>query len=190
MFCLNCGKEISDNATFCAACGQKVGNSSTTTGETSTASSPEMLIDYDVERLIGEKREYYVPKFKEMKQTGKKTSWNWCAFLFSTFWLVYRKMYLYGAIFFLVINGLSYISTYLSFAASICMGVFGNYIYMNRLESLSKEANLLDAGMKEQFIAKKSGVNLTAVIIILAIYVLLIFLLVFVFASLFALALS
>lgn len=187
MFCLNCGKEIADNATFCPACGQRVGNSSSSdNSSTTTDATSEILIDYDVECLIGEKSEYYIRKFKLMKQTGKKTSWNWCSFLFSTLWFVYRKMYLYAFILFLVGSGLSYISSYLSFAVTICAGIFGNYIYMTHLESLAKEANLLDSGMKEQFIKKKSGVNLAAVIVIAIVYVILLFLISFVIAFLFA----
>ncbi len=189
MFCLNCGKEIKDDATFCIACGQKVGEATTGSGSNSNSNS-EMLLDYDIERLIGKKQEYYVPKFKIMKQTGKKTSWNWGAFLFSAMWFVYRKMYLYAVLTFFVAGGLSYISSYLSFAFYIVLGIFGNYIYMNHLEGISKEANTMDASNKEMFILKKGGVNLTAVIVIMVISAVLSIAISFLYASVIIAALS
>lgn len=41
----------------------------------------------------------YVRKFQKQNDKGKKTGWNWAAFLFSPFWFFYRKAYKAGAFF-------------------------------------------------------------------------------------------
>ena len=53
------------------------------------------------ERLIGEKAEYYLPRFEKMENLNSFTGWNWCAFLFGGSWMVYRKMYVFGVLFWL-----------------------------------------------------------------------------------------
>lgn len=50
------------------------------------------------ERLIGTNVFYYMDKFEYMELYDTKTSWNWAAFFFGPFWMVYRKMYLNTAI--------------------------------------------------------------------------------------------
>ena len=48
--------------------------------------------------FVGENSFYYVPRIKEIKNTGKKASWNWSAFIFSFAYFFNRKMYVAGAI--------------------------------------------------------------------------------------------
>lgn len=48
--------------------------------------------------FVGENSFYYVPRMKQMKKTGKKTSWNWSAFIFNFMYYFNRKMYLMGAV--------------------------------------------------------------------------------------------
>ncbi|MGN0520691.1 MAG: RING finger protein [Candidatus Fimenecus sp.] len=53
----------------------------------------------------------YIPKFYAMEKAGKKTSWNWAAFLFAPYWYFYRKLYGIGAmlmVLLLAISGLTY----------------------------------------------------------------------------------
>ena len=38
----------------------------------------------------------YIPKFSRMNKSKKIISWNWAAFLFPGYWLLYRKCYLQG----------------------------------------------------------------------------------------------
>ncbi len=61
--------------------------------------SAEELVSY-----VGPNAHYYLPRFKNIAR-GRRVSWNWSAFLFTSYWLLYRKNYLTGAIT-LVINAL------------------------------------------------------------------------------------
>ncbi len=125
-------------------------------------------VDEDIQHLIGVKSEYYVPKFQEMKSRNKQTSWNWAAFLFAPYWLIYRKMYGYGvgflaATFLLSLIGSTFLS-FLSFAGNIAIGIFGNSIYMKSLEGKAMKAKSMNEPFRFQFIARNSGVNSTATI--------------------------
>ena len=48
-------------------------------------------------RIVMQRKEYYIPRFQKLKKQGNKTvSWNWAAFFFSTYWLAYRKCYIWA----------------------------------------------------------------------------------------------
>ena len=52
----------------------------------------------DMVSYIGPNSAYYLPRFYRMSRNGSRTSWNWPAFLFTPYWLLYRKNYLSGGI--------------------------------------------------------------------------------------------
>ncbi len=56
----------------------------------------------DTADQVSSSTQHYLAYFDKYKETGKKTSWNWAAFFFTSLWFFYRKMYLYG---FLVVLG-------------------------------------------------------------------------------------
>lgn len=60
----------------------------------------------DLAIFVGENTQYYLPKFKEMKKTGRMTI-NWSGFLLEFMFLIYRKMYLAAALVFVLSNLLS-----------------------------------------------------------------------------------
>jgi len=47
--------------------------------------------------------DYYARRFDSFKSGGSAVSWNWPAFLFSSVWLLYRKMWLYGFLYWIVL---------------------------------------------------------------------------------------
>lgn len=49
--------------------------------------------DYAV--VVGTKTEYYIPRFRRIA-AGDNGGWNWAAFFFGAYWLIYRKMYVGG----------------------------------------------------------------------------------------------
>lgn len=56
--------------------------------------------DEDVIRAFVQKNaDYYLNKWKLMAGTNSITSWNWASFSFLGFWMGYRKMYFYYAIY-------------------------------------------------------------------------------------------
>lgn len=56
----------------------------------------------DLAAVVGNNQAYYMTRFRRIEQTGKG-GWNWAAFLLSPFWLFYRKQYVLGAIYMLVL---------------------------------------------------------------------------------------
>ena len=126
-------------------------------------------LDEDLNQLIGQNnQDYYVSKFLEMKSQNKKATWNWPAFLFSGYWLLYRKMYIYGIGVILGALLLSEIPLVL-LAGYIVMGIFGNALYMNHLETKAKDMKTMDPMGKRLYAEKNGGVNSVAVIIALVI---------------------
>ncbi len=113
IYCSKCGKKSSKDAKFCTNCGNKL-----TTIEDSIKSTTENIKDViknnetyksftdtnydensradfnnkDMVNFIQKKAEYYIPKFKEIQESYKSTSWNWAAFFFNSWWFLYRKM--------------------------------------------------------------------------------------------------
>lgn len=133
--------------------------------------------DMIIQQLVGVKADYYIPKFQTMKAQNKQTSWNWPAFLVAPYWMIYRKMYGYGAgalavsfVFSLIGSGLL---SLLLLAGYIVFGVFANNIYMKFIESKAGQAQSMSEPFRTQFIAKNSGVNTTATILTVVGYVLL-----------------
>lgn len=69
----------------------------------------------DLSKIVKQNTIYYMPVFKHMKQ-HKRNRFNFCAFLFSGGWMLYRKQYKLGTIFTLLLFILQ--------IASICFSVF------------------------------------------------------------------
>lgn len=79
--------------------------------------NPAELIDDvpagDVAKLVQNNTPYYMPTFMNLKRYGKNR-FNFCAFLFSGGWLLYRKQYKLGAIISAIIVALNIASTYVT----------------------------------------------------------------------------
>lgn len=61
----------------------------------------EMLEDVsarDVAAAVGNNTAYYLPRFRRFNESGALCSWNWGAFLFTSYWLFHRKNYLAGSL--------------------------------------------------------------------------------------------
>lgn len=113
--------------------------------------------------VVEHNTEYYIPKFQELRSQEKKTSWNWAAFLIAPYWMIYRKMYGYGAIalaigFLLTVGGNGFL-TMVALAGYVAAGIFGDYIYMNHLEKRIQQANTLGQYERAEYLEKQSGVN-------------------------------
>lgn len=68
----------------------------------------------DLVTFVGANSAYYLPRFYRMSRDGSHVSWNWMSFLFTPYWLLYRKNYLFGSIVLVltlaqtVVQGVSY----------------------------------------------------------------------------------
>lgn len=115
MYCTSCGKAIQSNARFCAHCGTQVQgaairqdqNASPSLPIRPSAASQELIRqpykpepeDHVLKLFIGKRADEYLYKWKH------NSHWNWPAFLFGGYWLIYRGMYLY---FLLYLIGMSF----------------------------------------------------------------------------------
>ena len=128
-----------------------------------------VAVDPLLPQLVGPKAEYYLPKFQQLKAQGKKTSWNWAAFLVSSYWMLYRKMYLYGAIAAVIeilcsVIG-SLLLSLLLLGGYIAVGIFANFIYMKDLEGKAEEARTMPEPYRTQFITTNGGINSSVVVL-------------------------
>jgi hypothetical protein len=44
--------------------------------------------------FVQKRIDYYLARWEVFAQSNEKISWNWAAFFFSVYWLMYRKMYI------------------------------------------------------------------------------------------------
>lgn len=130
-YCAFCGKQIDKNAPFCYSCGQKQNNPDYG-AEHMFGSAPdyndngERIDDVrvsDIVAVVKTNAQRFLRKFK----SESRLSWNWGAFFFGPYYLIFRKMYKPGIlvmalnlIFSLVVNGLyiEQISAFTSFVSN------------------------------------------------------------------------
>ncbi|MDQ0089387.1 hypothetical protein J2T12_002799 [Paenibacillus anaericanus] len=129
MYCYNCGTLIYEDDKFCVKCGSPkearhevnippaaILRSSRHTN--STQNEP-MSADYSraLELFVGPQADVYARKWKQ----GSR--WNWPAFLFGGYWMLYRGMYLYLLIYLiseaLILNIVGSLFPRFSFRASM-----------------------------------------------------------------------
>lgn len=118
--------------------------------------------------FVGNNSVYYASKFSEMRMYNKNTSWNWCACLFGAHWFAYRKMYLYALAYYgiaLVVGILGAIGSLISIGVCICAGLFGNYLYMKKVEQKLQEARGMAEPLRSQHLNKHGGTSVLAVIL-------------------------
>lgn len=116
VFCPKCGKENPAEEPTCRYCGERLYNN----GEKGVFSQSVMLPDMSAQQFgtpiirispddtidgnkVSDVAEYiqlnankYIPKMYKMEKTGKKTSFNWAAFLFTPYWFFFRRMHTIG----------------------------------------------------------------------------------------------
>ncbi len=167
-YCTNCGAQNIKGNNFCGKCGSRLEN----------MQSQEQFLYNDFKKYIEVKAEYYLPKFQTFKLSHKQTSWNWCAFFFSAYWFIYRKMYGYAAIligthcllnFMMWLNLTSLFVWTVSLVEMIILGIFGNYIYMRHLEKRMEQEKSLTGELKNVFVKRNAGVNTLAVVILIVV---------------------
>jgi len=130
---------------------------------------PDANNNLELQQLIGFNEEYYIPKFLQLKNQFKQTSWNWASFWFAPYWMIYRKMYGYGAGFLGAVFVLSLIesifSSLLLLGGYIAIGIYGDYIYMKFLEGKATQAKAMSEPYKSQYMMQHIGVNTAAAIL-------------------------
>lgn len=188
MNCTNCGHTLQDNQNFCGQCGQRIdaGNSTSyhrpqNITETQTSGVSEEELSW----FIGKNADVYLQKWR------RNSRWNWPAFLFDAYWLMYRKMYLY-CVFYLIIwfvwSNVIVASVFsewnpiespglLPLVLVICcipkpvLGIFANKLYLHqakrKITAIVQDPNKQES--RETVITTAGGTNLVLPIAVLTI---------------------
>ena len=166
--CPQCKKAIGYYDKLCYYCGQ------------------EFEVEYEDERAayIQKKVGTYLNKFDKLDSGEKASSWNWCAFLFTCDWLIYRKMYKLAIIVLVALVAVEFVAEIIlysvisnelvadlmgnmvSVVASVYVGIMGDRWYKKKIDKLVEEGASLEPDEKQEHY-KKGGTNVVAVIIIL-----------------------
>jgi hypothetical protein len=151
VFCGKCGRELREGASFCSHCGSPA--APVPSGETLEGSG----ID-EIGIFVGKNAEFYRSKFRKFRVGGVETfsaTWNWAACLCNFWWFLYRKLYLWALLWFLL--------TFLPFiglAFWVAAGITGNYLY--HLHATAKIREARAANPPERLpaaLAELGGVN-------------------------------
>ncbi len=172
--CPRCKKEINSYDDTCIHCGEK------------------FEIEYPDERAayIQKNVGTYLNKFSDINKGKPTSSWNWCGFLFSFHWMLYRKMYGLGVIVFVIyclvsvvvetslylfgINEilLAVITLIIDIAYAVVIGLLGDHWYQKKINKLVAEGENMSPEEKQKH-HKKGGVNLPLVLVLVVISVVL-----------------
>lgn len=201
VYCTRCGAQNSSSSSFCCKCGNQLnpatpqhiephfipsGNNTENYTNSNTSyqqanyqynANNQTKFSSDTALYIGQNSEYYIPKFNNLKTLNKKDSWNWCSFLFAPYWFIYRKMYGSGAAILggaFVLSLLGWFGSIIALGGYITFGVLGNYIYMCQIDKKMLQGKNMSEPYKSQYIRSVSGVNLTATILTIVGYAILI----------------
>lgn len=121
MYCPSCGKEVSEGSLFCQACGRQL---SAAPGVSSTVTSE------DLAAFVGPNWDKYSYKFAGFNEGGAdnfRATWHWPAFFVPFWWMLYRKLYGWALLAFL----LMYIPVVGTLLLRIAWALTGNWIYYN-----------------------------------------------------------
>lgn len=134
--------------------------------------------------FVGEKADVYESKFGQIEAGEGRLSWNWCAFLVTPWWFLYRKLYAWffvsvavGYGFDLILSVICHIAGYsdesapmrvisgvIYLAISIYFGCNGDKIYLRRIDRCYRAVNRAD------YIVHYGETSLMAVLVAIAIY--------------------
>jgi hypothetical protein len=99
--------------------------------------------------FIGKNAENYIRKFRKFNVDGVDKfalTWNWPAFFFGFWWLLYRKLYVWALISFLLL-----IIPYWFFLSSFVYGAIANYIYYKHVKKKITQKKKAAASLVQQW---------------------------------------
>lgn len=136
----------------------------------------------ELEVFIGNNSKYYFKDIDKFKNKRKFLSWNWSCFLLSSYWLLYRKLYIPA----ILLIGVDFASAkffekkvYLVFIISltrIILAILANSIYLNncinKIKNIRVTLTNFNAGEYKKKLRRKGGTSLFPPILLLILSIL------------------
>jgi hypothetical protein len=173
IFCTQCGTENYADSSFCKNCGQPLRRyvqPPVVQPSPAPVQEPSREVS-DRENLVQKRYPRYAKEFDRLENKGFDVTWNWMAFLCSPYWMFYRKMYLYGALWLavqLASNVLNlWLINVLMLPFPILFGLYGDSMYLHQLDKKLKKAQTLSGEDKEKYLKRKGGTNLWLPLVLL-----------------------
>ena len=108
--------------------------------------------------FIGGKAQKYLLKFKKFSFNGSdrfSATWHWPAFLVGFWWLLYRKMYLWAFVYFILL-----MIPYVNVGAWITLAISGHYLYYRHAKGkILRVKTLQPSGDILKTLSELGGVN-------------------------------
>lgn len=124
-YCTHCGKDLSEQSRYCSSCGASTAYLQGT--YQADTQRPELFSEEDYIAFIGQNADRYIQKFRSFRVGGIDNfafTWHWPAFFLGFWWMLYRKLYLWALVSFVVA-----LIPYVGFLGMVLWGLTGNYIY-------------------------------------------------------------
>lgn len=136
------------------------------------SSEKNVITEKDLFAFIGPKNlDYYAKVFRKHSTTENFASWNWASFLFTPFWTLYRKLYVWFVVYIIVmgiVESITFMSPILGCILMIVLhalyGVFGNCMYLYNCRGNINKVNssLSDYSDKKSVLAANGGTSVVA----------------------------
>lgn len=184
MACNNCGETNPYYAVQCSTCGADLTGADRAMfakpGDTKAPPQAGGMEEY-YETAVGYKNtDYYLPRFARFDAEGSGATWNWPAFFVSFYWLLYRKMWLWALVYFLLplpLNLLGlwsqavYMGASLAYLVAVCIvfPMYANALYHNHVKKKIANAQAYTADRNKQLhlLAAEGGTSAAAWIVLL-----------------------
>lgn len=186
MFCTRCGLRNAADAQFCFACGHALGPVPETAGDSAPQAARTDTLEQMYAAAVGYRRvAFYLPRFRGFDAGGRSLSWNWPAFFVSFYWLLYRKLWGWAALYFFGPLAAGIVEAFItalpgagaatgliwlpySIAIWIVLPASANWIYYRRVQTLIADTAAFtgDHSARLQLLAARGGTSNAVVVII------------------------
>ncbi|WP_097002897.1 DUF2628 domain-containing protein [Lacrimispora amygdalina] len=130
----------------------------------------QIVDDRNDELFVGDNYQYYRNQWRGRMGQPNFASWNWPAFIFSIYWLGYRKMYL-EAFLFGLLSLFSAIIPGGGLVLHILVGIFANSYYRNKAKKTIEQTSHMTQWEAVQYIKRHGGTNVLSIFVTLLIVV-------------------